>query len=96
MESRPLPGEGFQHTVALSLTDRPPVAFVDSVVGLDNLEAGWRFPLVEVAEETPRGFTVLVSVFGESPEPSAQERADLEGCVAELLWADRQATQRAS
>jgi hypothetical protein len=96
VESRPLPGLGFQHTVALLLTDRPPVALVDSVVGLDNLAAGWAFALVEVVEETDRGFTVLVSAFGEGPEPTNQERADLEGSVAELLWADRQATQRAS
>lgn len=46
-------------------------------------------------EETPRGFSVLVSVFGSAPEPSPQERADLDGAVAELLWADK-ATQRAS
>lgn len=95
MESRPLPGLGFQHTVAVLLTDRPPVALVDSVVGLDNLQAGWQFPMVEVLEETPRGFTVLVSVFGENPEPTAQERADLDGTVAELMWADKQATRRA-
>jgi hypothetical protein len=96
MESRPLPDGGYQHTRALSLSVRPPIAFEDALVGLDNLTAGWTFPLVEALEETPRGFTVLVSVFGEAPEPAAQERADLEGCVAELLWADRQATQRAS
>lgn len=95
MESRLLPGGGYQHTVALSMTHRPPVAFVDAVADLDNLAAGWRFPLVEVAEETGRGFTVLVSVFGEGPEPTDQERANLDGTAAELLWVDK-ATQRAS
>lgn len=95
MFSRPLPAGGYQHTVAISLTHCPPVAFVDSVAGLDNLEAGWAFPLVEVAEETDRGFTVLVSVFGSRSEPSQQELPDLEGTVAELMWVDK-ATQRAS
>lgn len=95
MESRPLPGGGYQHTLALVLTHRPPVAFVDSVVGLDNLAAGSAFPLVEVLEETDCCFTVLVSVFGESLEPTSQELADLEGAIAELTWADK-ATQRAS
>ena len=95
MFTRSLPGGGYQHTVAISLTHCPPVAFVDSVAGLDNLEAGWAFPLVEVAEETDRGFTVLVSVFGDEPEPTPQELADLDGTVAELMWSDR-ATQRAS
>jgi len=95
MFSRPLPAGGYQHTVAISLTHCPPVAFVDSVAGLDNLESGWAFPLVEVVEETPRGFTVLVSVFGEGFEPTPQEVAYLEGTVAELMWADK-AIQRAS
>jgi hypothetical protein len=67
----------------------------DSIVGLDNLEAGWAFPLVEVAEETNCGFTVLVSVFGDQPELTKRELADIEGTVAELMWADK-ATQRAS
>lgn len=88
MFSRPLPAGGYQHTVAISLTHCPPVASVDSIVGLDNLEAGWAFPLVEVAEETDRGFTVLVSVFGDEPEPTSQETADIEGTVAELAWAN--------
>ena len=95
MFSRPLPTGGFQHTLAISLTNSPPVAFVDSVAGLDNLTAGWQFPLVEVVEDTDRGFTVLVSVFGDQPKPTSQELADLEGTVAELVWADT-ATQRAS
>ena len=95
MFTRPLPGGGYQHTVAISLTHCPPVAFADSVAGLDNLVAGWSFPLVEVAEETLSGFTVLVSVFGDEPEPTSQETADIEGTVAELVWADK-ASQRAS
>lgn len=94
MESRPLPGGGYQHTLLLSLTARPPVALEDAVAGLDNLEAGWQFPLVEVLEETSDGFSVLVSVFGDTKEPTPQKLASLHGTAAELMWHDRHASVR--
>lgn len=88
MFSRPLVAGGHQHSRAIVLGHRPPGAFVDPLVGLDNLAAGWVFPLVEIVEETSHGVTVLVSVFGEGPGPTAQEQADIDGTVAELMWVD--------
>lgn len=90
MESRPLPGGGYQHTVSVILKRRPPLGLEGSIEALVNLESGFQQPLVETAEELPNGsYEVLVSVFGEDQEPSPDLKAALEGTRAELVWHDR-------
>lgn len=94
MDVRPLPGRGFQKTVTITTHQRPPAVFTDPILGLEQARNGLALPLVEVAEESTDGFVVLVSVFGDTKEPTAQELADLHGTVAELRWHDRQASVR--
>ena len=90
MESRPLPGGGYQHTLVVSLNARPPLGLEGSIEALVNLESGFQQPLVETVEELPNGScTVFISVFSEDEKPSPEQKAALEGTKAELVWHDR-------
>lgn len=96
MNSRPLPGGGYQHTLCVTQDHRPPIWLEGSIAALNSLESGFQQPLVEIAERLPSGrYMVLISVFSGDEEPSSDCAAALEGTKAELLWHDRTQAEQA-
>jgi len=73
------------------LRQLPPLRFTDPLEALVDLENGLTQPLVEVIEESHgehAGVVVRAGLFSESPTPSPQEAAAIDGLVAELRYSD--------
>lgn len=88
MLTRPTP-TGYQHALELRLRRSPADRHTDPLRALADLEDGITQPVVAILEEHDAGaVTVQVSVFSENPEPSPDERAALDGLVAELTFED--------
>ena len=90
IRTRPTP-TGYQHHCDVRLRQLPPLRFTDPLEALADLENGLTQPLVEVIEESPRehaGVVVRVSVFSETPVPSPEGAAAINGLAAELRYSD--------
>lgn len=87
IESRPQPdGQTWQHIITAHSAGRPADHFTDSLLDLERLSAGPTYGLPMVtAWETNGGYDIEVTLWSESPEPSADEVAALEGTLAEVL-----------
>lgn len=85
IESVPGPdGRSFTHRVTAWAAGPPADHFTDSVLDLERMSAGDRYPMV-LAWETEDGWGIEVSLWSENESPSAEEVAALEGTLAEVL-----------
>lgn len=85
IESVPCPdGRSFTHRVTAHAGGPPADRFTDSILDLERLSAGDSYPMVS-AWETPDGWGIEVSIWSENESPSSEERAALEGTLAEVL-----------
>lgn len=77
-------GRSFTHRVTAWAAGPPAAYFTDSVADLERLSGGDSYPMVS-AWETPDGWGIEVSLWSENESPSSEERAALEGTLAEVL-----------
>jgi len=85
MNTRPTP-TGFEHYLEVPIEGSPPSELGDSVRALTDLEDGLELPIVQIVDVSDGSFTVRVSVFTDTSEPTPADVAALEGQIAEVRF----------
>jgi hypothetical protein len=90
IETQPGPdGTLFTHRVTAHAGGPPSGVFTDSILDLERQAEGTTYPIVSAWETENGGWGIEVMVINERPAPSDDDKAALEGTLAEVLFSIR-------